>query len=492
MSGLRNFSYFLIWAKYLLAVPFFLLGLFTTVFGLDLLTGGVFILGAIGVAHRFSLRDTTDAVTKRRVVFSSLPFCLAMGSVPISELDSWLGKAILLLLPILTVTDVLVADRLRGAPGNPLKRAATLGRAMLPTAIVLGTIAFFAFGGRSYQPPAMVFSGASEDLHHTAVIPTLDTPMLKGENVIWCGTLQLAWKHLEKDVLHTPPQLQDAEALASRLSQGQLKEDDLPPDSFLATAGFAKNGVSEKVRSEMKRRFHKDAQIDSLEPNDILAYAYIQAAVAFTIPFFDNRKAFRFRDSSGKETEVGSFGIEQKDEYAYERLRQQIEVLYLLRNMKTYAVEEFALDLCRDSSPCQIILACVPPKATLFETLKVVDKKIRDFPRRHFGVTDVLLVPNMNWEIRHHFAELEGADKRFLNTGFSAYHVGKAMQTIRFKLDRSGAELASESKLYCLPIATHFIFDRPFLIYMKKRGSDRPFFVMWVDNGELLCKPRKE
>jgi hypothetical protein len=34
-----------------------------------------------------------------------------------------------------------------------------------------------------------------------------------------------------------------------------------------------------------------------------------------------------------------------------------------------------------------------------------------------------------------------------------------------------------------------FIFDRPFLIVVKKRGAEHPFFVMWVDNAELLCKP---
>ena len=85
----------------------------------------------------------------------------------------------------------------------------------------------------------------------------------------------------------------------------------------------------EKVKSEMKQRFQKEAEIGPLEPNDILAYAYLEASAAFTVPFFDNREVFRFRDSSGKETEVTSFGIEEKHEYAYETLRKQIDVLYL-------------------------------------------------------------------------------------------------------------------------------------------------------------------
>ena len=102
----------------------------------------------------------------------------------------------------------------------------------------------------------------------------------------------------------------------------------------------------------------------------------------------------------------------------------------------------------------------------------------------------MLLVPNLNWELQHSFSELEGTDKRLLNPGFEEYSFAKVMQTIRFKLDRSGAELASETQMVCKPMATHFICDRPFLIVVKKRaGAEHPFFAMWVDNAELLCKP---
>jgi hypothetical protein len=314
--------------------------------------------------------------------------------------------------------------------------------------------------------------------------------MPKGRNVVWCATLQMAWNRLGEDVLHQPPHVQGAETVVSRLNRAQFGEDDLPPDSYLATAGFAKDGVAEKVRKEMKRRFHREVEIDPMEPNDILAYAYLEASAAFTIPFFDNRSPFRFRGSSGNETEVTSFGIEEQHEYAYEAVRKQIDVLYLLRKTKSEELEEFVLDLCRDS-PTQIIIACVPPKATLLETLNDVEKKTQESAGhgRGIGIRDVLLVPNLNWEVRHHFPELEGDGKRFLNAGFNSYHIAKAMQTIRFKLDRSGAEVMSEAQNVCKPMATHFICDRPFLIVVKKRGAERPFFVMWVDNAELLCKP---
>ena len=100
-----------------------------------------------------------------------------------------------------------------------------------------------------------------------------------------------------------------------------------------------------------------------------------------------------------------------------------------------------------------------------------------------------MLVPNLNWEIRHRCAELEGADKRFRNPGFETYYVETAAQTIRFKLDRSGAELASESKLVVKPMPTRYVCDRPFLIFLRKRGQECPLFVLWVDNAELLSQP---
>ena len=44
----------------------------------------------------------------------------------------------------------------------------------------------------------------------------------------------------------------------------------------------------------------------------------------------------------------------------------------------------------------------------------------------------------------------------------------------------------------CMPIPAYYFFNKPFLVYMKKRGAKHPFFVMWVDNAELLEKLDKD
>ena len=154
-------------------------------------------------------------------------------------------------------------------------------------------------------------------------------------------------------------------------------------------------------------------------------------------------------------------------------------------------LDEYAIDLCKDSQPNQIIVAVIKPEETLDITVKSLEKKILGFAKkeehfRNFGPNDVLLVPNILFKITHHFQELE--DKTILNEAFQGYPLSEATQMIQFKLDRSGAELKSESKVMMLPIPMHYVFDRSFLVYMKKRGADHPFFVMWVNNAELLDK----
>jgi hypothetical protein len=89
-----------------------------------------------------------------------------------------------------------------------------------------------------------------------------------------------------------------------------------------------------------------------------------------------------------------------------------------------------------------------------------------------------------------------------LNSGHEENWLGTARQLTDFQLDRSGAGLRSEARAFGTeksagPNRRYFVFDRPFLVVMKKRGaaqptsasSVEPFLVMWVDNAELLCRP---
>jgi hypothetical protein len=94
----------------------------------------------------------------------------------------------------------------------------------------------------------------------------------------------------------------------------------------------------------------------------------------------------------------------------------------------------------------------------------------------------------MHWRIEHHIKEIEGPDKPLLNPSMKGTWIDQAIQVMEFKLDSQGAAVFSSAKELTKKGGLDFMFNRPFLLYMKKRGAKHPFFVMWVDNAELLIK----
>jgi hypothetical protein len=350
----------------------------------------------------------------------------------------------------------------------------------------------------SYRPSPFSFEGASDQLKETVVVPTLDSPLVDGKSAIWCVAFQLAWNRLKDDVAKGPVQLANAQAIADRLNHAPNTEDDLNPDGVFAAAGRTKDGIVEHIRSGMAGKFPNapPPAIDAA-PTGAVAYACLAASVNFDIPFFESDKPLSFSDQTGKVSPVAAFGIRNNDSNAYGGLRKQVEILYRGDGALTGdEAAEFILDPCNTSRPYQVVVARVDRKATLAETLAEVEAKIahnagRDAFFRYVRLRDTVLVPTLSWRITHQFHELEGRDKRFLNAALRDYHLDVATQTVQFRLDRSGADLAAEGKVIVKSAAaadSHFHANRPFLVYMKKRDGSRPFFVAWVETAELLEK----
>jgi hypothetical protein len=339
------------------------------------------------------------------------------------------------------------------------------------------------------SPPSLVAS--TSDLKRTVVVPTLDTPFPKTQSAIWCSSFQLAWNRVEKDFTGGPVQLRNAEVMAGRLNRAEESEADLEAADFLVAAGSLKD-VLATLESELPRRFPGSTipKIDG-PPNSLIAFALLKAGVRYSYEFKDNPQPLFFTDAAGVKTPVHSFGLlptaNSPDDSDSHFARKLASLLYVSGD--EHHPSEFAVDLCRETQPYQIVAACLTRKETLAATLADLEAKIKDSPRlaNYRLDEDELLVPNMSWRIAHHFHELEGPDKIVQNGSAKGLFVAAAVQEMEFKLDRHGAEIFSASYMAFAdggPKELHF--NRPFLIYLKKRDAARPFFVMWVDNAELL------
>ena len=137
--------------------------------------------------------------------------------------------------------------------------------------------------------------------------------------------------------------------------------------------------------------------------------------------------------------------------------------------------------------------------STLAETWAAVAGLIRKGGDRRTGApwglgrSDTIEVPRMAWRIEHEFPELVG----YVSGPKDTLHVDKALQITKFRMDRAGVELASLG----LVMATRgggeprsYAFRRPFLVALRKRGSELPYFLLWVEDPRLLIpvKPASE
>jgi len=352
----------------------------------------------------------------------------------------------------------------------------------------------------------------SNDLEQTSIIATLDSPFPKYHNVIWCSTFQMAWDMLKNDIISEPVEVPGAEKLADRLNRAEFSPKNIEVESYFATAGFLADGIIAEIQDEMTQLFPSEPvpvfdDINALPLETIIAYSYLNADIEFEHPFYINNNEFDFQDSNGTITEVASFGS-RPDADSTDLVRGQVDVLYYKHGDQTSA-PEFAVDLCKYTNPYQVVLACVPQQKNLGKTVDYAEQKISEFiqdPNNEqlrklqpaltggrFGErpAETLTVPDVLYELTHHFAELEGkaiGNQPWLDQG---YIIRKAVQMTDFTLGRTGVILNSGAQIVVPPLgqpeARRFDFDRPFLIYVKKRGPDySPIFVMWIDNAELM------
>jgi len=350
-----------------------------------------------------------------------------------------------------------------------------------------------------YSARTETFSGSSDSLKQTNIVPMLDRPCPKNKNVIWCSSFQLAWNQMKDDVIGEPIQVVGAEDLATRLNSAEQSTSDLESSSFYVAAGRINQGIIGRIQKDMAAKFPSHSVPDFNDfayiPDGILAYSYLTANVPFKYPFRQVRDEFIFTDSNGVETNVdafGAWGLLQR----YKKMREQVEIMYFREDYNEpdldLQMKEFAIDLCKHSRPYQVVAAVVEPKGSLAQTLDYIHYQIGDFKKnsRYRKITqlddvDVLIVPEMFWEIDHRFVELIG---KIVANANPPMPILEAKQSIKFKLDRYGAMLESEATFGVSAVPRYFMFNRPFLVYMTKRDCEQPFFVMWVDNAELLNK----
>ncbi len=316
----------------------------------------------------------------------------------------------------------------------------------------------------------------------TLVTSHLNQKIIKGENLLYCSTFQLAWNEL-KNIIKEDIKLVKEPQMVNFLNKDSFSKKDLSENSYLAMAGYGKDKIINRINQGLKNKFGNNAPKvkDQIKPLDIIAYAYLYKNLRFNPTFEPLNKPLKFNSIS----DVQAFGIESF-ENKHQKLAEQVKIPYYKNS------DDFIVKLTPKNGNDEIFLAKIKHEATLKDTLTSVQNKLTFSRQVYLGDNDTLQIPKFDFKLEHSYDELAG--KFLLNKNFRDYFISKAIQNIDFKLNEKGATLKSEAKIIlqieCIQLKQpkYMIFDKPFLIYLKEKQAKSPYLVIWVDNTNLLVQ----
>ena len=100
---------------------------------------------------------------------------------------------------------------------------------------------------------------------------------------------------------------------------------------------------------------------------------------------------------------------------------------------------------------------------------------------RTFTEIDTLKIPNISFDEKQEYKELEG--KPFFFSDGREYYIDKALQTIKFELDNEGGSIKSEAGMMTKESVAimpeeerNFNFDDEFTIFLKEKDKSKPYF----------------
>lgn len=358
----------------------------------------------------------------------------------------------------------------------------------------LGLLMFSALGGCSKTsestPPAITKA------EQTTISPYLEAKLDSINNTLYCASFQIAWSKVRNQVIKEDIRLTENPPMARQLNRLLLGNDDVSSSSYVAEAGVLSQELVERINRGLREKFGDQGgesfKMPQIAAGDrsIIAYAYLQKNLEFRTEFEKLTTPVPFQ-ANGSSTPVVAFGIEKfsYSNHLHEKLQNQVAI-YDYRDDN-----DFILSLTSKSDDDEIILAKVKPGKYLLDTYQAVSKRIDTGKKTTIWENESLKIPKIDFDLSYSFPELEG--KRLLNNGWEGWLIAKALQDTRFKLDEKGAVLKSRAFFMATKSEAPapgnakprmFIFDNPYLIYMKQKLGKYPYFVLWINNPELMLK----
>jgi len=300
--------------------------------------------------------------------------------------------------------------------------------------------------------------------HHITMNPTYQSTLdEKTINNLWVGTLDLAWKDLKEKIGVDKIELEgDNPKIVDELNNSTFSKEMLNEKDY-------KINVERTVTDGYKIEATLNKELNFLEVFDNFSNDYTRAT-------FGNSEEY-----------IKYFGINNASS---EEMNKNVEVLFYNKigngNLKS---NDMAIKL-KTKEGDEIILYRTNDKKSFDEYYKDIELKSKQYNgTTEFSEDDELRIPYIRVNGMISYNELY--DKAIKNS--NGLYIYDVIQNVNFSLNEKGCNLSSKATMvteyagigedtkYCY-------FDDTFILFMKEKNSDRPYFALKVDNSDILEK----
>jgi len=325
--------------------------------------------------------------------------------------------------------------------------------------------------------------GAAQDYTNTIVSPYLDVALNETDNIVYASSFHLAWQNLQYKILKEDVLLDKYIPYVDFLNK--TKPAPVGIDCSVNLAGFVKDGIEKDIARELMQKFNKkiDLSDHTREKTNIICYAYFRKEIKFNTTFESYGQPFPFF-CDGKLYDTECFGIWTKGNSMHHQELQKMVRVYDFKSSS-----DFIISIGNPGEEDELIIAQCEPGKTLSEMVTGVVKRMSDAGPSELVDNDRLVLPKVHIDMHKVFGELYRI--HLANKGFEEYFFAEASQDIFFTLDENGALADAEAKLILKkgPGPRTMLVNQPFLVMMKEKQNNSPYFAAWISNPELLVGP---
>lgn len=301
----------------------------------------------------------------------------------------------------------------------------------------------------------------------------------QSQDELWCVTFQLVWNEFMQKLTNGEPVqfVGGNPQIADELNKQNYTKDILSPNSYYIADGKISKSLKRKIEKAIKKKFNEKSDIlgfiDWNAKDSYLFYSMLKKEFNYQNPF-DELATLKFNNSDEKVKYFGVHPASSSD------VRDNVQVLFY------NSPDEYAVRILTKEKEDVILFRT--DKDDNFENY--YSYVVKNSAVEKFTKYDNLKVPEINVDKMLSYNDLIG--KQISGT---KYVISQALQTIKFKLDRKGGSLKSEAVIGVMKMSLvnpdkerDFFFDKPFVLFLKEQGKDKPYYAMKVDNTEFLVK----